>query len=121
VHAATTPGGVTALDPRSGRIRWSRTDLGRLASDDDSADDGPPLVADGTLYATGPEPGREEKSWRDAFWGVHALDALRERRLWWGAREGGGGPPGARRRGGPHHRELAALAIEHRHSDPGSA
>ncbi|MEV5856428.1 serine/threonine-protein kinase [Streptomyces anulatus] len=82
VHAATTPGGVTALDARSGRVRWSRTDLGRLASDDDGVDDGPPLVAGGTLYATGPEPGREAKSWRDAFWGVHALDALRERRLW---------------------------------------
>lgn len=81
VHAAT-PGGVTALDARSGRVRWSRTDVGRLASDDGSVDDGPPLVADGTLYATGPEPGREAKSWRDAFWGVHALDALRERRLW---------------------------------------
>lgn len=81
VHAAT-PGGVTALDARSGRVRWSRTDVGRLASDDGSVDDGPPLVADGTLYATGPEPGREAKSGEDALWGVHALDALRERRLW---------------------------------------
>ncbi|MFJ9891568.1 PQQ-binding-like beta-propeller repeat protein [Streptomyces sp. NPDC091287] len=81
VHAAT-PGGVTALDAQSGRVRWRRPDVGRLASDGGGIDDGPPLVADGTLYATGPEPGHENKSGEGAFWGVHALDALRERRLW---------------------------------------
>ncbi|MFD4237654.1 PQQ-binding-like beta-propeller repeat protein [Streptomyces sp. NPDC058542] len=82
VHAATA-GGVTALDARSGRVRWRRPDVGRLASDDGGGtDDGPPLVADGALYATGPEPGREEASGEGAFWGVHALDAVRERRLW---------------------------------------
>ncbi|MFJ9113314.1 PQQ-binding-like beta-propeller repeat protein [Streptomyces sp. NPDC102283] len=83
VHAATA-GGVTALDARSGRVRWRCPDVGRLASGggDGGIDDAPPLVADGTLYATGPEPGREKKLGEGAFWGVHALDALRERRLW---------------------------------------
>ncbi|WP_179892514.1 outer membrane protein assembly factor BamB family protein, partial [Streptomyces sp. rh34] len=81
VHAAT-PDGVTALDARSGRVRWRRPGLGRLASDDGGVDDGPPLVADGTVYATGPEPGREEKPGEASFRGVHALDAVRERRLW---------------------------------------
>ncbi|MFH9132198.1 PQQ-binding-like beta-propeller repeat protein [Streptomyces sp. NPDC017524] len=82
VHAATADG-VTALDARSGRVRWSRTDVWRLTSDDGGGiGDGPPLVADGAVYATGPEPGHEAKSGEGAFWGVHALDALRERRLW---------------------------------------
>lgn len=81
VHAATG-GGVTALDARNGRVRWKRRDVGRLASDDGGIGSGPPLVADGALYATGPEPGREERPGEGAFWGVHALDALRERRLW---------------------------------------
>ncbi|MEU3151137.1 protein kinase domain-containing protein, partial [Streptomyces griseus] len=34
---AATPGGVTALDARSGRIRWSRDDIGRLDGDDGSS------------------------------------------------------------------------------------
>ncbi|MBV7249044.1 protein kinase [Streptomyces sp. MW-W600-10] len=81
---AATPDGVTALDARSGRIRWSRTDIGRLDGDDGSSveADGPPLVADGTLYASGPQPGGGEKAGEGARWGVHALDPARNRRLW---------------------------------------
>ncbi|MFC9480598.1 protein kinase domain-containing protein [Streptomyces griseus] len=81
---AATPGRVTALDARSGRIRWSRGDIGRLAGDDGGSveADGPPLVADGTLYATGPRPGGGEKAGEGARWGVHALDAVHNRRLW---------------------------------------
>ncbi|WP_408054458.1 protein kinase domain-containing protein [Streptomyces sp. CMC78] len=81
---AATPGRVTALGARSGRIRWSRGDIGRLAGDDGSSveADGPPLVADGTLYATGPRPGGGEKAGEGARWGVHALDAVHNRRLW---------------------------------------
>ncbi|MBK5996911.1 PQQ-binding-like beta-propeller repeat protein, partial [Streptomyces sp. MBT58] len=91
VHTAG-PGGVDALDARSGRTRWSSTDVGRLPGGEE---DGPPLVADGTLYASGPQPGSGEKAGEGARWGVHALDAARGRLLWSMPVESAGAPSAA--------------------------
>ncbi|SCK49085.1 Serine/threonine protein kinase [Streptomyces sp. ScaeMP-e48] len=91
VHTAG-PGGVDALDASSGRTRWSSTDVGRLPG---GAEDGPPLVADGTLYASGPQPGSGEKAGEGARWGVHALDAARGHRLWSMPVESTGSPSAA--------------------------
>nr|WP_233842020.1 PQQ-binding-like beta-propeller repeat protein [Streptomyces microflavus] len=91
VHTAG-PGGVDALDARSGRTRWSSTDVGRLPGGEE---DGPPLVADGTLYASGPQPGSGEKAGEGARWGVHALDAARGRVLWSMPVESAGAPSAA--------------------------
>lgn len=91
VHTAG-PGGVDALDAKSGRARWSSTDVGRLPGGEE---DGPPLVADGTLYASGPQPGSGEKAGEGARWGVHALDAARGRRLWSMPVESTGAPSAA--------------------------
>ncbi|GFN03058.1 hypothetical protein Smic_16140 [Streptomyces microflavus] len=91
VHTAG-PGGVDALDAKSGRTRWSSTDVGRLPG---GAEDGPPLVADGTLYASGPQPGSGEKAGEGTRWGVHALDAARGHRLWSMPVESTGSPSAA--------------------------
>ncbi|MFJ7061653.1 protein kinase [Streptomyces microflavus] len=91
VHTAG-PGGVDALDARSGRTRWSSTDVGRLPRGEEN---GPPLAADGTLYASGPQPGSGEKAGEGARWGVHALDAVRGRRLWSMPVESTGSPSAA--------------------------
>ncbi|MFD5904281.1 PQQ-binding-like beta-propeller repeat protein [Streptomyces microflavus] len=91
VHTAG-PGGVDALDARSGRARWSSTDVGRLPGGEEN---GPPLVADGTLYASGPQPGSGEKAGEGARWGVHALDAARGHRLWSMPVESAGAPSAA--------------------------
>lgn len=56
------PGGIEALDARTGRRRWSRPGYEWI-------EEGVPLVSDGLVLVSGPEQGR------GGTWGVHALKA----------------------------------------------
>ncbi|WP_206188604.1 PQQ-binding-like beta-propeller repeat protein, partial [Streptomyces kanamyceticus] len=62
---AAGPGGVEALDADTGRKRWSRPGYEWI-------EDGVPLVSDGLVLVSGPEPGGAADG---GAWGVHALRA----------------------------------------------
>lgn len=63
VVLASSPDGVEALDARTGRRRWSRPGFRDI-------EDGVPVVSDGLLLVSGPEPGGSG----EGMWGVYALD-----------------------------------------------
>ncbi|MFD9791655.1 PQQ-binding-like beta-propeller repeat protein [Streptomyces sp. NPDC059070] len=69
---------ISALDAATGRTRWLRTDVARLGGDAEE----PPLLADGRLYATGPEPGTDQPALGGPKWGVHALDPATGETAW---------------------------------------
>ncbi|MEV0257037.1 protein kinase [Streptomyces sp. NPDC050732] len=60
---ASSPDGVEALDARTGRRRWSRPGFRDV-------EDGVPVVSDGVVLVSGPEPGGSG----EGVWGVYALD-----------------------------------------------
>ncbi|GAA0600286.1 protein kinase domain-containing protein [Streptomyces crystallinus] len=69
---------VSALDAATGRTRWLRTDVRRLAEGDDA----PPLLCEGRLYVTGPEPGSDRLALGGPRWGLHALDPATGELVW---------------------------------------
>ncbi|WP_329561637.1 protein kinase [Streptomyces uncialis] len=78
VHFGTDGGGLGALDVDGGAVRWRRHDVAPLAEDSNV-----PLVADGLMYAAGPDPAvRETPGGGRPGWGVHALDAATGDTVW---------------------------------------
>ncbi|MFD3512362.1 PQQ-binding-like beta-propeller repeat protein [Streptomyces sp. NPDC058657] len=70
VHTGTQ-GDLRALDAVTGHQLWVRGDVCRIDADDAA----PPLVADGLLYASGPDPALPAAPGRRSDgWGLHALD-----------------------------------------------
>ncbi|MBD0743481.1 protein kinase domain-containing protein [Streptomyces sp. CBMA152] len=70
VHAGS-PTELCALDATTGRTRWLRTDVARITTPGST----PPLLANGHLYATGPEPGTGQPA-------LHALDPATGKLVW---------------------------------------
>ncbi|MFJ4773226.1 protein kinase [Streptomyces uncialis] len=78
VHFGTDDGGLGALDADGGAVRWRRHDVAPLAEDTNV-----PLVADGLVYAAGPDPAATATSGGGRpGWGVHALDAATGDTVW---------------------------------------
>ncbi|MFJ6698485.1 PQQ-binding-like beta-propeller repeat protein [Streptomyces sp. NPDC091272] len=77
VHTGSQ-GDLRALDAATGRERWVRTDVRRV----DGAEGAPPLVADGLLYASGPDPSATGSPGLHRAWGLHALDARTGAPVW---------------------------------------
>ncbi|MEU0686464.1 protein kinase domain-containing protein [Streptomyces uncialis] len=77
VHFGTDGGGLGALDADGGDVRWRRRDVAPLAEDTNM-----PLVADGLVYAAGPDPAATAASGGRPGWGVHALDAATGDSVW---------------------------------------
>ncbi|MEU1073913.1 PQQ-binding-like beta-propeller repeat protein [Streptomyces sp. NPDC005878] len=98
VHAGSDAE-VNALDAATGRTRWLRTDVRRLGG----TVDGPPLLHQGHLYATGPEPGSDRLALGGPTWGLHALDPATGRLLWAVPFESRGEPCGSAGGGGLAH------------------
>ncbi|MEU4349837.1 PQQ-binding-like beta-propeller repeat protein [Streptomyces sp. NPDC023838] len=77
VHAGS-PSEVSAMDAATGRTRWLRTDVRRLTEDPPA----PPLLSEGRLYVTGPEPGSDRLALSGPAWGLHALDPETGKLVW---------------------------------------
>ncbi|MFK8912117.1 PQQ-binding-like beta-propeller repeat protein, partial [Streptomyces sp. YS-3] len=90
---------VSALDAATGRTRWLRTDVRRLGA----AAGTPPLLSEGRLYVTGPEPGSDRLALGGPEWGLHALDPATGELLWAVPFEGGGEARGGAAGGGLVH------------------
>ncbi|MFG2144796.1 PQQ-binding-like beta-propeller repeat protein [Streptomyces sp. NPDC048696] len=90
VHAGSRTE-LSALDATTGRTRWLRTDVARITA----AGSTPPLLADGRLYATGPEPGTGRLALDGPNWGLHTLDPTTGKLLWAAPFEDHGDPYGA--------------------------
>ncbi|WP_158942823.1 PQQ-binding-like beta-propeller repeat protein, partial [Streptomyces sp. ERV7] len=71
---------VSALDAATGRTRWLRTDVRRLTEAPYAAP--PPLLSEGRLYVTGPEPGSGQLALGGPKWGLHALDPATGELVW---------------------------------------
>ncbi|MFE0177870.1 PQQ-binding-like beta-propeller repeat protein [Streptomyces sp. NPDC059002] len=69
---AAVSGGITALDARTGRERWSRSGFQEIE------EGAPPLVSDGLVLVSGPEPGGSGSG----VWGVYALDVRTGEAAW---------------------------------------
>lgn len=79
VHAASYSE-VSALDAATGRTRWLRTDVRRLTEVPYASP--PPLLREGRLYVTGPEPGSDRPALNGPKWGLHALDPVTGKLVW---------------------------------------
>ncbi|WHM39314.1 PQQ-binding-like beta-propeller repeat protein [Streptomyces sp. BPTC-684] len=79
VHAASHSE-VSALDATTGRTRWLRTDVRRLTDAPHASP--PPLLSEGRLYVTGPEPGSDQLALGGPKWGLHALDPATGKLVW---------------------------------------
>lgn len=78
VHFGTDSGGLGALDADGGAVRWRRHDVAPLAEGTNV-----PLVADGLVYAAGPDPAATATPGGGRpGWGVHALDAATGDTVW---------------------------------------
>lgn len=79
VHAASHSE-VSALDAATGRTHWLRTDVRRLTEAPHASP--PPLLSEGRLYVTGPEPGSDRLALGGPKWGLHALDPATGKLVW---------------------------------------